>query len=234
MSGWQTDQWRLPVRSSDPGLSASLAVHPPWRLRSTTAQQKTWRLAGANEGEDEKRDSTVGGATAKVLFITLCWCYTFRSEIKCFVIPPSDFKTKRDVLLTHQYDLRHVCPTQNAANRFSLSKPTDRSIMWENLCQTALNVNKSKKERKGYSVPIARALVCTCTCTGQTGLWPQNRMASTAPFHLTQYKSGCLHVRSHQGIAPVAALVIHGGRLRGHVPRRDGAEKVHHSFELTF
>ncbi len=32
VSSQQTDQWRLPVRSSDPGLPGSLAVHPPWRL----------------------------------------------------------------------------------------------------------------------------------------------------------------------------------------------------------
>lgn len=32
VSSQQTDQWRLPVRGSDPGLPGSLAVHPPWRL----------------------------------------------------------------------------------------------------------------------------------------------------------------------------------------------------------
>lgn len=55
VSGRQTDQWRLPVRGSDPGLSGSLAVHPPWRLRSVRAGGGwdwggDWRLTWVSGG----------------------------------------------------------------------------------------------------------------------------------------------------------------------------------------
>lgn len=58
VSSQQTDQWRLPVRSSDPGLLGSLAVHPPWRSE-VSGRGGGLEAAGNGWGGTTSKDETM-------------------------------------------------------------------------------------------------------------------------------------------------------------------------------
>lgn len=102
VSGRQTDQWRLPVRGSDPGLSGSLAVHPLWRLRSMTAEGRDGRLMWLRSrifrGDERltyrtRKKNYQCRALLSMLKFKQC-CYTCQKKNNRPLIPLSDFKKK--------------------------------------------------------------------------------------------------------------------------------------------
>lgn len=179
MSSQQTDQWRLPVRSSDPAHSGSLAVHPPCRLRSMTAKGD-WRLAGMSAGKiacghekmSYKKDNNACVAhLAVVLYIPKQDSFAFNSPVRlqnekgCFTTPPIWFTSSAS-----NPNVANSCFGQTAV----------RSVNWRNICHMVLYINK-----KSPFTPEVKALAPLCREQGSIS----QHNASIRPFHLTEHKS---------------------------------------------
>lgn len=155
VSGRQTDQWRLPVRGSDPGLSGSLAVHPPWRLRSVRAGGG-WGWGGAIGGWrewvvgflGEMKDWPMRRARAITsadrcwaLFKFKRWCYTCQNKNNRLLIPLSGFKNQKECFSSPP--IWGICSVliTNVINSDFLSRTSVTSI--RNICNTVMCIHKS-------------------------------------------------------------------------------------------
>lgn len=123
--------------------------------------------------------------TTMLVLPTLQRCCTYQNKIHSPLIPLSDFKTKRDVLLPRQFDLHHLHQTQMWLTPVFLVKLlSDLSAAETSATWCCISTKKSP------FTPEVKALAPLCREQGSIS----QHNASIRPFHLTEHKSQGLHV----------------------------------------